>query len=102
MQTPYGVLQFVPNKYYDAKHTANSKLYFVLINPKNLAGGMLSSLQAVASSKLSSVINLSYRDEVPQRAEDILNQLLESYDLASVNEKDKLASNTLAFVNETS
>jgi capsular exopolysaccharide synthesis family protein len=36
---------------------------------------------------------------VPQRAEDILNQLLKAYDLASIAEKDKLASNTLAFVN---
>ncbi|HEY9341720.1 MAG TPA: polysaccharide biosynthesis tyrosine autokinase, partial [Hanamia sp.] len=50
--------------------------------------------------KLSSIVNLSYRDEVPQRAEDILNQLIISYKQSEINEKDALAKNTLKFVEE--
>ena len=73
---------------------------FHLGNPKNVASGLLPNLKVDASSKLSSVVELSYRDEVPQRAEDILNQLIIAYDQATIDEKDKLARNTLSFVEE--
>lgn len=100
VSTPYGILKFVPNKYYNISDTVSHKFYFTLINPNNLAHSLLGSLKAETSSKLSSVINLSFRDEIPQRAEDILNQLLHVYDLSSIYEKDKLASNTLSFVQD--
>jgi tyrosine-protein kinase Etk/Wzc len=100
VNTPYGVLKFEVNKYYKTTDTANQKFYFFLSNPGEVAEGLLEGLKADPSSKLSSVIDLSFRDEVPERAEDILNNLLNAYDLSSRSEKDKLASNTLSFVNE--
>jgi len=100
VSTPYGRLKFVPNKYYQDDDTSKNQLYFSLINPKNIVQGVLGALKAEPSSKLSSVIELSYRDEVPERAEDILNQLIIAYDQATINEKDKMARNTLSFVAE--
>jgi uncharacterized protein involved in exopolysaccharide biosynthesis len=100
VSTPYGILKFVRNKYCNVSDTVSHKFYFVLIKPNNAANSLLKGLKAEASSKLSSVIDLSFRDEIPQRAEDILNQLLHAYDMSSINEKDKLASNTLSFVEE--
>lgn len=96
--TPYGILKFVPNKYFKDDDTTKKQLYFSLSNPKNIVQGFLDNLKAEPSSKLSSVIELAYRDEVPQRAEDILNQLIIAYDVATVSEKDKMARNTLTFV----
>jgi tyrosine-protein kinase Etk/Wzc len=98
--TPYGLLKFIPNKYYDALDTVRHKMFFTLTRPREVADNLLGGLKVEASSKLSSVINLSYRDEVPQRAEDILNQLLKAYNLSSINEKDKLARNTLSFIED--
>jgi capsular exopolysaccharide synthesis family protein len=98
--TPYGRLTFVPNKYFSENDTAKDQLYFSLNDPKNVAQGLLANLRVEAASKLSSVVELSYMDEVPQRAENILNQLIIAYDQATVNEKDRLASNTLSFVEE--
>ncbi|MGH2563391.1 MAG: GumC family protein, partial [Ginsengibacter sp.] len=100
VNTPYGTLKFIPNKYFDSSDTATHQLFFTLVNPKNIAAGLLTNLKAEPSGKLSSVVDLSYRDEVPQRAEDILNQLIEAYDQSTINEKDKLARNTLAFVED--
>jgi tyrosine-protein kinase Etk/Wzc len=100
VNTPYGVLKFEPNKYYQIPKNTSNKLYFSLLNPNSVAQSLLGNLKADASSKLSSVIELTYRDEVPQRAENILNRLMTAYDQASINEKDKLASNTLAFVTD--
>ena len=98
--TPYGRLTFIPNKYYTHNDTAKKPLYFSLNDPKNVALDLLANLTVEPASKLSSVVELSYKDEVPQRAENILNQLIIAYDQASVNEKDKLARNTLSFVED--
>jgi capsular exopolysaccharide synthesis family protein len=98
--TPYGRLTFIPNKYFNENDTAKHQLYFSLNDPKNVAQGLLANLRVEAASKLSSVVELAYLDEVPQRAENILNQLIIAYDQATVNEKDRLASNTLSFVEE--
>ena len=100
VSTPFGLLKFVPNKYYDVSDTVSHKFYFELMDPDNVALGLLSGLKVEASGKLSSVIDLTFRDKIPQRAEDILNQLLHAYDMSSIYEKDKLASNTLSFVQE--
>jgi tyrosine-protein kinase Etk/Wzc len=100
VNTPYGILKFMPNKYYNSVDTSFHPLYFSLENPKNFAQGLLEKLKAEPSGKLSSVIDLSYRDEIPQRAEDILNQLIYAYDKSAINEKDELARNTLAFVED--
>ncbi len=94
------MLRFVPNKYYTDDDTAKKQLYFSLNDPRNVARDLLGGLKAEPSSKLSSVVELSFRDEVPERAEDILNQLIIAYDKSSINEKDKLARNTLAFVED--
>ena len=98
--TPFGQLQFLVNKNYEDQDQPIKQLYCYLINPKSVVGGFLGGLKAIAASKLSSIVELSYRDEVPKRAEDILNQLIASYKQAEINEKDALAKNTLTFVED--
>jgi len=98
--TPYGKLEFIPNKNYEKPETPAKELYFSLIRPKNLAAGYLKALKAEPAGKLSSIVNLSYRDEVPERAEDVLNGLITVYKESEIKEKDALAKNTLAFVED--
>ena len=100
VNTPYGRIEFLANKNYQKPNKPTKQLYFSLINPRYLVPSFLSNLKVEASSKLSSIVNLSYRDEVPKKAEDILNQLIDSYKQLEINEKDILAKNTLAFVEE--
>jgi len=100
VSTPFGQMEFLANKNYQKPNRPTKQLYFSLINPKYLVPSFLSNLKADASSKLSSIVNLSYRDEVPKKAEDILNQLIDSYKQLEINEKDLLAKNTLAFVED--
>jgi len=99
LRTPYGVLKFIPNENY-VSNRENKPLFFSLIPPKYIAAGILAGLKISASSKLSSVIDLSYRDEVPKRAEDILNELINAYSDAALNEKNAMAKNTLTFIEE--
>ncbi len=98
VKTPFGKLKFIPNKYLGSD-TANKQLYFSLNQPKDVVPAYLSGLKAEAASKLSSIVDLSYRDPDPLRAENILNQLIKSYQESANEEKDALARNTLSFVN---
>ena len=95
INTPYGSMKFIPQN-----GKADNPLSFSLISPKKVAFDLVKSLDIQAASKLSSVINLTLKDEVPRRAEDILNELITVYDNAALSEKNKLADNTLNFLDE--
>jgi tyrosine-protein kinase Etk/Wzc len=98
--TPYGKLQFLPNKNYEKPKQPVKQFYFALIDPRDLSSDLAKNIKAEPASKLSSIVNLSFRDEVPKRAEDILNTLISSYKQSELDEKDALAKNTLAFVEQ--
>jgi capsular exopolysaccharide synthesis family protein len=95
VNTPYGTLKFLPQG-----GKSKGQLYFVLNNPKKVAFSLVDRLDVLAPNKLASVINITLRDEVPKRAEDILNELITVYDNAALIEKNKLADNTLNFLDE--
>jgi capsular exopolysaccharide synthesis family protein len=96
--TPYGVLRFERNP--NQNQTTVRNLYFSLADLRTVAAAMGARLSVGATSKLSSVITIEYTDEVPQRGEDVVNHLLEAYNRASIENNNRLATGTLAFVNE--
>jgi tyrosine-protein kinase Etk/Wzc len=102
VNTPFGILEFLPNKYYIAAANPQYKdhFYFSLSTVKKTANGILGSINILSSSKESTVIDLSIDDEIPQRGEDILNELLVVYNRAAIMDKNVLAANTLNFVED--
>ncbi|MEI6946251.1 polysaccharide biosynthesis tyrosine autokinase [Paraflavisolibacter sp. H34] len=94
--TPYGVLRFSPNlkKSKDPLHP----MFFRLLNPKDVAAGLLGNLDVRAANKLATVVTIVLKDEVPKRGEDIVNLLIANYNQMSVDDKNRLAANTLEFV----
>ncbi|WP_299819010.1 polysaccharide biosynthesis tyrosine autokinase [uncultured Pontibacter sp.] len=98
VMTPYGKIQFIKNKHY--QKSAEGPLFFSLVPPQYMTENLMSKLEVNSANKLSTVVSLSMRDEVPERGEDILNQLIHSYHQVAVNEKSSLADNTLRFIEE--
>jgi tyrosine-protein kinase Etk/Wzc len=100
--TPFGVLEFLPNKYYKSSGLSDKEnnFYFSLINLKNITNNILSRLSISPSGKQTTVIELSIQGEVPKRGEDILNELLNVYNRAAILDKNVLAANTLKFVED--
>jgi capsular exopolysaccharide synthesis family protein len=101
VSTPYGTLRFLPNKNKPTTvlNPAKKQMYFSLMEPQNVANGLIKGIK-ISPNKQSAIIELSYKDPIPQRAVDLLNQLIILYDKASISEKNTLALNTLSFVNE--
>jgi capsular exopolysaccharide synthesis family protein len=98
VKTNYGTLQFTLNA--QVKIINKNPQYFSLENPQRVSVQLLKKLEASSVSKLSSVIYLRLKDEVPKRSKDILNELITAYYMAAIKEKNTLAANTLAFVEE--
>ncbi|WP_397300201.1 GumC family protein [Nonlabens ulvanivorans] len=59
-----------------------------------------SRLAVNISGKRGSVVNLSITDVVGERAEDVLNQLIEEYNKDAINDKNIVALNTAEFIEE--
>lgn len=70
-------------------HVSGEKLLAV-----KLAGG----LKVSQVNKLANVIGLEYSDAIPARGEAILNELIHVYDAAAVDDKNKMATKTMDFV----
>lgn len=56
-------------------------------------------LSIQAPNKTASLVNLTVQDALPLKGEAILKQLIARYQKASIGEKNKVADNTIAFIN---
>ncbi len=77
--------------------------YNVIVNviPKErLVLSIASRLDVTASGRRGSVVNLSIIDPVGEKAEDILNQLIEEYNKDAISDKNLVAQKTLEFIED--
>jgi tyrosine-protein kinase Etk/Wzc len=96
--SPYGELRFTANPKF--KQSTDNPLFFSLFPPKAVVVELAKKLNVSAPNKLSSIVNLQFIDESPERAEDILNELISAYNRAGINDKNTLANNTMQFIEE--
>ncbi len=73
---------------------------FKVVPDEYIRDTLQGSLKVRASSDKSSILNLSYTDSVPQRAEEILNTIVESYQQQSLEAKTSTVKKVLSFVDE--
>src|SRR5688572_4283653 len=98
VNTEHGLLTFKANKRQVQKPA--DQLYFSLTPAKKVTTDLLEGLIATASTKLTSILNLKIRNADPLLGEDILSELIEVYNRASLEDKTLLASTTSSFVGE--
>jgi tyrosine-protein kinase Etk/Wzc len=98
VSTPFGNLEFLSNPHYSAIESSDAVFFFSIIDPKKAAEAVADNLKVTSSNKLSTIIDFDYKDVSPSRAEDILSDLIKSYNLAISKEKDVLAANTDKFI----
>ena len=67
-------------------------------NKDQLAAAFSGALRVELVNKMASVVDLKLTDPVPGRGVDILNSLIDAYNLQAVNDKNIIAKNTLEFI----
>ncbi len=99
--TKYGRMRFLKNdkfeKFSDFKATA---FYFNLMDFNKVIKNVSQSLVITAVSRQSSVVNMKIKDETTKRGEEILNQIVDAYNFASIERKNGVAAKTLRFIED--
>lgn len=96
-ETNYGELMFLPNPRFNG-NTGDKPFFFDLKKVQTISSTLSGGLKVDAANKTASIVNLKFRDDVPERAEDILNALIFYYNQMAVSEKNNLVKNTIALV----
>ncbi len=83
-------------------NTDHDKRNFIIIihNFDNLIDRYTKGLNIQFVSKKSTVLQLSLKDPVPQKAGDFLNMLLEVYIQSGIDHKNEIATNSLDFIDD--
>ncbi|WP_238395843.1 Wzz/FepE/Etk N-terminal domain-containing protein [Pontibacter pudoricolor] len=98
VDTPYGTMRFTKNK--NMTRVPDGPLYFSILSPSRASDQLLQKITIEPSGKLSTIVYLSLYDSVPKRGEDILNALINAYSNLAISERNKLAIQTLSFVED--
>jgi capsular exopolysaccharide synthesis family protein len=103
----YPVNQWVNTQYGELKFMSTGQVvkvpkqfFFSLVDLRKITYSLSKRLQATPVSKLSTVVDLKIKDEVAHRGENILNDLINAYNNAAIQNKNSLAANTLAFLDD--
>ena len=97
VQTAVGQLVVVSTGFYQ-KFDRELEIEVLKSTVRNTGNALVARLGVAKASKESSMIQLNITDPVPQRAEDILNTLVDAYKEDIVNDKNTVARNTERFV----
>lgn len=96
--TPLGDIVMTPTKAFEKyKHLEVNVSRNTLNNAIEKYRG---KLKCEIADKMSSVINLTIVDEVPRRAEDVINGVIDAYHEDAIREKQKISDITEQFINE--
>ena len=79
--------------------SAIKQLIINISTVKSVAEGLSNDLKVEPSTKMSTVLIMTLENPIPEKGEDILNQLIDAYNAAGLADKNLSASNTLAFIN---
>lgn len=72
--------------------------YFSLISVRKAANLYLESLHVIQATKKTTVVGLTLQTDLPKLGEDLLNELIKTYNAQAMKDKNIRASNTLAFL----
>ncbi len=98
ISTPLGRIVMTPTKYYSKyKHL---KVNVSRSTKNDAIERYRNKLKCEIADKQSSVINLTMRDEVPKRAEDVINGVIDAYHEDAIKDKQKISDVTEQFINE--
>lgn len=82
------------------KSIGNNLIKVRISDPDQVTSYYQSKLKVGFTNKSKAVIGLTIEEVNPKRGTDFLNKLIEVYNSASVNDKNQVAKNTMAFLDE--
>lgn len=100
MKTPSGDFLLRATEFSKKMKRDSYSLKITLSSLGGLAESLTKKVSVIPNSKKSEIISLEVEDVIPQRGEDILNNLMNYYNKDALSEKHETARSTVAFVDE--
>jgi tyrosine-protein kinase Etk/Wzc len=98
LKTKSGVWKLDKTK--NLKHFIGETINISINNNDSVAASILTNFHTEVISKQATVVEMSLRETIPERGRDILNRLIEVYNLAAVQDKNRVTESTLKFIDE--
>lgn len=98
LDIPQGKFTFTLNYLPEQAEYLEYEIMFAPI--ESVASGYASNLSVSQTASYSNVLNLSIDHPVPQKGIDILNTLVEAYNKAALDDKNKVGKNTVQFIDD--
>lgn len=95
--TPLGNIVLVATPYADGK---SEEVVVSKMSLNNVVESYRKRLKCEIADKQASVINISLTDEVAARAEDVINGIIDAYNLDAIGDKQAISRLTEEFINE--
>ncbi|GAA4912132.1 GumC family protein [Mucilaginibacter defluvii] len=92
----YGVFTAIPSG--KAIPTLNESVIVQLNNSKKLVADYLRELTITPVNKNGNVLKLSLNTSVPQKGIDVLNKLVQLYNIEGIENKNEIAAKTISFI----
>lgn len=98
---PFQVVKnIVLNKKSERVPLTNGKTIVGLTNLQSCAESYKARINVATLSKFSNIVALSINDEVPAKAKDYLDKLVEIYNEDAINDKNLISEKTAKFIND--
>ncbi len=99
VESPWGKIRFQKNSFGKPESViGENRMYFSLIKMDKIINAVTKNLVVTPVSRQSSVINLKIRDEIPERGETILKNIVDAYNTSAIERKNSIAMKTLEFI----
>lgn len=98
ISTAFGVITVVPTAHYNG--AMNTPIIVTDSDPMSTAKAFKERLTVSLGEEKTTIVNLSFSDVSTQRAEDVLNTLIEVYNENWIKDKNQIAVSTSEFIND--
>ena len=100
IETPLGRIAIIPNEDFKGDKSKKLKIIANQIGVSSAAGHYLSSLKIEVPDNYASVLNISITDQNPQRANEVLQYLIDVYNENWIADRNQISVSTYNFINE--
>ena len=98
LRSDFGTWKLQPTS--NLENYVGQTIRIMLYDYHGITDGYLSSFNAYLIADQSSIVELSIRETIPQRGADVINRAIKVYNLASIENKNKINQSTLNFLND--
>jgi tyrosine-protein kinase Etk/Wzc len=84
----------------DLKGFASNQFVLQKMTLAQATEGLVGSIKIAQASNYSQILDISFQTENPRMGEDIINELFKVYNQYNIDDKNRIANNTLHFIEE--